>query len=115
MPTTKKTKSAVTFSSNSDVAIHVPDLQKAEAFYGGALGFTVTSRGDDHLAFDTGRFTLWVNKDPHARSFVPSFDVSNHAAAKQVLEASGCKVLTAGKVTYYQDPFGFLFDIIQAR
>jgi catechol 2,3-dioxygenase-like lactoylglutathione lyase family enzyme len=115
MPNSKKTGSAVQFRSNSDIAIHVPNLQKAEAFYGETLGFPVTSRADGQLAFDTGSFTLWVNKDSQPRSFIPSFNVSDYPAAVALLEAAGSNAVETQGVTYFLDPFGFAFDIVQKR
>jgi catechol 2,3-dioxygenase-like lactoylglutathione lyase family enzyme len=79
----------VTFRSNKDVAIHVPDLGRAEEFYSKVLGFKIVSRGPNQIEFDTGAFHLWVNRDNSARSFIPSFDVSDYAEAKRHLKAAG--------------------------
>ncbi len=106
--------STMTFRSNNDVAIHVPDLGKAEAFYGGVLGFTLASKTDTMLEFDTGTFRLWVNEDTETRSFVPSLDVADIEAAKRRLEAAGCTILRSGSTDlYFEDPFGFIVDVIQ--
>jgi catechol 2,3-dioxygenase-like lactoylglutathione lyase family enzyme len=107
----QRAKSEVTFRSNTDVAIHVPDLKKAESFYAGVLGFHLISRTDAQLHFDTGSFHLWVNKDNLPLPFVPSFDVPDYELAERHLLAAGSKKAD-GHGTYFEDPFGFRFDII---
>ncbi len=109
----QKSKQSISFRSNQDVAVHVTDLAKAEEFYGDVLGFKLVTRGEDHLAFDTGTFRLWVNKDRKPQSYVPSFSVPNFADARRHLEAHGCRPATAKSTTYFMDPFGFVFDIIE--
>jgi catechol 2,3-dioxygenase-like lactoylglutathione lyase family enzyme len=108
---------AVTFRSNCKVAIHVPDLAQAETFYTGVLGCRLVARSPDQLELDTGALRLYVNRDAATlRSHIPSFDVPDYAAARRHLEAAGCKTVPAGTHTdlvYFQDPFGFVFDIIE--
>lgn len=107
------------FASNTELAIQVPDLDVAEEFYAGVLGFRVVRRGADMLEFDTGALRLYVNRDPLvSRSFVPSFNVPDIDAARRHLAAAGCTAVQAGSHgtgVYYQDPFGFVFDIIERR
>jgi hypothetical protein len=50
-----------------------------------------------------------VNKDSKNRSFIPSFSVSDYKEARRVLEGAACKTVA----TYFKDPFGFVFDIIE--
>ncbi len=109
----------VEFTSNRDVAIEVPDLAPAEAFYAGTLGFHVVSRGDDFLEIDTGAFTLRVNctRGPQ-RSFIPSLDVRDAATARAALEAAGCRIVresAEGRGFYFEDPFGFVVDVVEKR
>jgi catechol 2,3-dioxygenase-like lactoylglutathione lyase family enzyme len=107
----------VAFRSNCEIAIHVPDLARAEAFYAGVLGFRLLARSADQLEFDTGALRLYVNRDPEAlRSYIPSLDVPDYAAARRHLEAAGCKLVSAGMhsgAVYFLDPFGLVFDIIE--
>jgi catechol 2,3-dioxygenase-like lactoylglutathione lyase family enzyme len=108
----------VQFRSNCEVAIHVPDLDRAEAFYGGILGFDLVSKTPNQLEFDTGRLKLFVNRDPESLiSFIPSLDVVDYETARQYLEAAGCTVLPATQhgAVYFRDPFGLVFDIIERR
>jgi catechol 2,3-dioxygenase-like lactoylglutathione lyase family enzyme len=107
----------VVFRSNCEIAIHVPDLARAEVFYAGVLGFRLVARSADQLEFDTGALRLYVNRDPDIlRSYIPSLDVPNYAAARRHLEAAGCKTVPAGAhsgAVYFVDPFGLVFDIIE--
>jgi len=105
----------VAFKSNTDVAIHVPNLDQARAFYEGVMGFRLVARTADYLELDSGALRLYVNRDTeHVRSFVPSFDVPDLAAAKKHLAAAGCDTvqLDSGGV-YFADPFGLTFDIVE--
>jgi catechol 2,3-dioxygenase-like lactoylglutathione lyase family enzyme len=108
-----------TFRSNTELAIQVPDLDQAEDFYTGVLGFPVIARKPDMLEFDTGALRLYVIRDPSvARSYVPSFNVPDLDTAQRHLTAAGCTPVQAGShgtTVYYQDPFGFVFDIIERR
>jgi catechol 2,3-dioxygenase-like lactoylglutathione lyase family enzyme len=102
--------------SNREIAIHVPDLARAEAFYGTVLGFRLVRRSLDQLEFDTGELRLYINRDStNLISFIPSFDVEDYHDARRFLEAAGCKLRFAGEqsVPYFEDPFGFIFDIIE--
>jgi len=102
--------------SNREIAIHVSDLERAEAFYGRLLGFRLVRRTLDQLEFDTGELRLYVNRDASNQiSYIPSFDVEDYHEARQFLEAAGCRMRFAGDqaVPYFEDPFGFVFDIIE--
>ncbi len=107
---------SVKLRSNKEVAIHVSDLDQAEAFYGKLLGFRLVRRNPDQLEFDTGELRLYVNRDNSSPiSYIPSFDVDDYREARGFLEASGCKLRFAGEqeLPYFEDPFGFVFDIIE--
>jgi catechol 2,3-dioxygenase-like lactoylglutathione lyase family enzyme len=111
----KATADQSRFRSNSQIAIHVPDLARAEAFYGQTLGFRLVRRTLDQLEFDTGDLRLFVNRDASSLiPYIPSFDVENYPESRRFLEAAGCTLKFAGdQATYFQDPFGFVFDIIE--
>jgi uncharacterized protein YndB with AHSA1/START domain/catechol 2,3-dioxygenase-like lactoylglutathione lyase family enzyme len=110
---------SVAFRSNRDVAIEVDDLDRAESFYAGTLGFGVRARGEQHLEIDAGAFTLWVNRtDGPRRSFIPSLDVRDIAQARAMLQGAGCRVLgdsTEGPGFHFEDPFGFVIDVVERR
>lgn len=106
----------ITFKTNSDAAIHVTDLNKAEKFYGGALGFKLLNKEEKQLSYDTGTFTLWINLDDKVKSFIPSIDVGDIIEAKARLVNAGCKIVKEWegyKSFYAEDPFGILFDVIE--
>lgn len=111
--------SGVAFRSNCEVAIHVPDLARAETFYRDVLGFTLVNQSADQLEFDTGVFRLYVNRDAQAVfSYIPSLDVPDYKAARAHLEAAGCatvRVNADSDLVYFKDPFGLVFDIIERR
>ena len=110
------TPAPVRFRANSEIAIHVPDLATAEAFYATVLGFRVVSRTTDQLTIDAGALRLYVNRDPGAViSYIPSLDVPDRAAADRHLRDAGVATVGAGThatTTYYTDPFGLVFDIV---
>ena len=106
------------FRANADIAIHVDDLGAARAFYVGVLGLPLVEQSATHLAVDAGAFRLWINYDPaERRSFVPSFDVPDATAAREVLLRAGCQIAHEGHAGgfYARDPFGFVFDVIERR
>jgi catechol 2,3-dioxygenase-like lactoylglutathione lyase family enzyme len=107
------------FRANNEVAIHVADLAKAAHFYGDVLGFKLLGRTERQLEFDTGALRLYVNLDSRPiGSFVPSFNVGDREAAREYLEALGCKpvqVPSQPGLYYMRDPFGLLFDLVERK
>ncbi len=104
----------VTFRSNLDIAIHVPDLAQAEAFYGDVMGFRLVTRTQDHLEYDTGALRLYINRGDPSTSFVPSLDVTDLEAARLHLVNSGCELIPQPNGgLYVRDPLGFVFDIVE--
>ncbi len=102
------------FRSNNCIAIHLPNLAKAERFYGGVLGFKLKSKSTTCLEYDTGRFLLYINKAAKIHPPIPSFNVRNSRAAKAHLQAHGCKILgERGDSLYFRDPFGLTYDLIE--
>jgi hypothetical protein len=51
-------ESRLAFRSNCEIAIHVPDLARAEDFYASVLGFRLVAKSTDQLEFDTGALRL---------------------------------------------------------
>src|SRR5438093_5003562 len=98
----------VAFRSNCEVAIHVPDLAAAEAFYVGVLGFRLVSKNEDLMEIDSGALRLFVNRDAHnLRTYIPSLDVEKYGEAKRFLEEAGCTTVPAftdSDAVYFQDP-----------
>lgn len=103
------------FRSNNCVAVHLPSLKKAEAFYSGVLGFRLLHKTTAQLEYDTGRFLLYINKGAKTRPPIPSFTVTNAKAAKAHLAAHGCRIINdRGGSLYFKDPFGLVYDVIEA-
>jgi catechol 2,3-dioxygenase-like lactoylglutathione lyase family enzyme len=106
------------FRASNEIAVHVADLARAAHFYGDVLGFRLLGRTERQLEYDTGALRLYVNLDSRPLgSFIPSFDVSDREAAREYLEAAGCKpVHIASQSLYYlRDPFGMLFDLAERK
>ena len=105
------------FTSNGDFAIHVTDLDQARTFYQKTLGFTLVADSNEKLVFQTGKFTLYVNKDDKEMAFIPALEVSDYEAAKQFLRTSGCEIIREwpnSKALYFRDPLGQVIDVIEA-
>lgn len=115
LPTSGSEAGKAFFRSNRDVAIHVHDLAPALRFYGVVMGFPRIGRSERHLVFDTGTFRLYVNRSDQLCSYVPSFDVPDREEARRRLAAAGCGRPAVGPSSYFEDPFGFVFDIIERR
>ena len=106
----------MSFRSSTNIAIHLPDLQKAREFYEGTLGFGVIEETEYHLVLETGQLTLFVVRDTRTMAFIPSLDVPNLDAAVQRLSEHGVKVIrerSPTKSAYIQDPFGLVWDLIE--
>ena len=104
---------SVEFKGNGEFAIHVPDLDKALQFYQGVLGLKLESRSDDMLAFNAGKFMLYVNRDERIQPYIPSFDVADVEQARTQLLAAGSKITRDGPGGFYfTDPFGLTLDVI---
>ncbi|HXX64978.1 MAG TPA: VOC family protein [Bacteroidota bacterium] len=107
----------VPFRSDGDIAIHVPDLAKAEDFYANVLGFPLVDRTPELLHFDTGALQLYIRQDAQTLlPFIPALEVPDYARAREHLERSGCRIIhewEGGKALYFQDPFGLVIDIVE--
>jgi len=102
------------FQSNKCLAIHLPDLDKAEHFYSDALGLKLVSKTKKYLEYDTGAFLLYVNKGPKKMPPIPSFSVASARQARKLLQESGCKIIDDRKGSFYfKDPFGIVYDVIE--
>ena len=101
------------FRSNNCVAIHVPDLKKAEAFYSGVMHFRLASKSPNQLDYDTGKFSLSVHKSAKVRPPIPSFTVINLDAAKEHLSQNGCEIIEerVGGI-YFKDPLGMVYHVV---
>lgn len=101
------------FRGNTDLAIHVPDLDLAEAFYVDGLGLELVERGEEHLEIDAGAIRLWINGGDGPAGFIPSFDVADRGAALARLRGIGAGRMRVGDTVYARDPWGNPLDVIQ--
>ena len=83
------------FKSNNCVAIHLTNITAAENFYTNVMKFTLLTRSEEYLEYDTGHFLLYVNRDLNTQPPIPSFTVKDIVAAKQSLMENGCIILRA--------------------
>ena len=105
------------FRSNRDVAIEVPDLARARAFYVDGLGFALCSESATHVEVDTGTLRLWIKAGPAARAFMPSLDVESVARARSIVLTAGGQIVdgTASDDGFvFTDPFGLAIDVVRA-
>lgn len=101
--------------SSRDVIIQTDSWTKALEFYEATMGFPVSHRGPDLVGFDTGAFTLYVEKG-NRRGPVFDFLVSDAQATKSRLVAAGCTIVEEDPTIprcYIRDPFGLVFNIEQ--
>lgn len=102
------------FRSNNCVAIFLPDLKKAEAFYSGVMNLRLASKSATQLDYDTGKFSLSIHQSAEPRPPIPSFTVINIAAARTHLEQNGCEILEApNHGLYFKDPLGVLYHVVE--
>jgi predicted enzyme related to lactoylglutathione lyase len=105
----------MSFKSSTNIAIHLPDLQKAREFYESVLEFEVVEETEDHLVLETGSLTLYVVRDTHTMAVIPSLDVPNLDEAIRHVTENGAKVIRdwgSGKSAYFEDPFGLVWDLL---
>jgi uncharacterized protein YndB with AHSA1/START domain len=104
------------FRSNRDVAIEVPDLARARAFYIDGLGFELCSESATHVEVNTGLVHLWIKGTEKARSFMPSLDVEHVARARSIVLTAGGRILEGAgndEGFVFTDPFGNAIDVVR--
>jgi catechol 2,3-dioxygenase-like lactoylglutathione lyase family enzyme len=115
----RETKMSVSFRTDGNVAIYVPDLVRAEGFYVGVLGFRLLKRSPEQLELDTGTLRLYVNLEKvNPRPFIPALEVRDSLAAKEHLRGAGCRIVQEGpdgKAFTFEDPFGLVLEVVQKR
>ena len=102
------------YTTDTNLAIHVPDLAKAKQFYNDVLGFYLLEETEDRLVFDTGSLTLFVARDVIIMPFIPALGVKDLDVARQHLETHNGKVVrdfTPTRSFYFEDPFGIVWDV----
>lgn len=113
----QRASGASEFRSNRDVAIEVPDLTRARAFYVDGLGFTVCSESATHVEVDAGTLRLWIKGAGSTRSFMPSLDVANVARARSIVLTAGGRIVEGSGNDdgfVFEDPFGLAIDVVRS-
>lgn len=99
--------------SSRDIIIRTESWADAVRFYEQLLGFTVSSRAQGMVGFETGSFRLYVEKGP---SHGPVFEylVPDVERARDLLVRAGCTVIEEDPSVprcYVRDPYGVTFNI----
>jgi predicted enzyme related to lactoylglutathione lyase len=109
----------VTFIANNELALHVADPAAAEKFYTEVLGCVAFNRTPNCISLTNGALKLYLLRDPASthEPVIPSFSVTNRAAALARLQAAGCALVPVGPhapgESYIKDPHGIVFDVVE--
>ena len=98
--------------STRDVIIRSDDYAAAKQFYQDLLGFELTQE-TPMLGFDTGSFTLYVERGAKSEP-VFEYAVDDVQQAKARLMAAGCELVEENAAIprcYLRDPFGLVFNL----
>jgi catechol 2,3-dioxygenase-like lactoylglutathione lyase family enzyme len=99
--------------SSRDVIIRCDAFEQAVRFYEKILGFTVASRSEDMVGFDTGSFRLYVEKGA-AHGPVFDFLVDDVAVTRDRLLRAGCTLIEEDPALprcYLRDAYGVTFNL----
>jgi catechol 2,3-dioxygenase-like lactoylglutathione lyase family enzyme len=100
-------------NSSHDVIIRTEAFEQALRFYEKILGFTVASRSESMVGFDTGSFRLYVEKG-EAHGPVFDFLVDDVASTRDSLLRAGCTLIEEDPAVprcYLRDPYGVTFNL----
>jgi predicted enzyme related to lactoylglutathione lyase len=103
----------MTFRSTRDFIIRTEAFDEAVKFYQRALGLSMQRVNENMAGFDTGAFTMYVEKGP-AHGPVFEYLVPDVAEAKRQLLAAGCTLVEEDPALprcYLRDPYGVVFNI----
>jgi catechol 2,3-dioxygenase-like lactoylglutathione lyase family enzyme len=109
----------VSFIANNELALHVADPAAAEKFYTEVLGCVAFNRAPECISLTNGALKLYLLRDPAPThdAVIPSFRVTNRAAALARLQAAGCALVPVGPhapgESYIRDPNGIVFDVVE--
>lgn len=103
----------MTLRSTRDFIIRTEAFDEAVKFYQTALGLSMQRVNANMVGFDTGAFTMYVEKGP-AHGPVFEYLVPDVMAAKRQLLAAGCVLIEEDANVprcYIRDPYGVVFNI----
>jgi catechol 2,3-dioxygenase-like lactoylglutathione lyase family enzyme len=104
----------MSYVTDTNLAIHVPDLEKARQFYVDVLGFKLLDESEDRLVFATGSLTLFVARDEIILPFIPALGVDDLDQARRHLQANKVRIVREFapiRSFYFEDPFGIVWDV----
>ena len=110
----RKKANKMQYETDTNIAIHVPDLAKAREFYTGILGFKLLEETEDRLVMATGSLTLFVARDEVTMPFIPALGVKDLDEARRHLQTHNAKIVRDFAPTrsfYFEDPFGIVWDV----
>jgi predicted enzyme related to lactoylglutathione lyase len=99
--------------SSRDIIIRTGSWADAVHFYEQVLGFTVASRAEGMVGFETGSFCLYVEKGP-SHGPVLEYLVPDVGTTRDLLVRAGCTVVEEDPSLprcYVRDPYGVTFNI----
>jgi catechol 2,3-dioxygenase-like lactoylglutathione lyase family enzyme len=102
------------YQTDTNLAIHVPDLAKAKEFYIGVLGFKLLEETENRLVLGTGSLTLFVAREEVIMPFIPALGVNNLDEARRHLKEHNAEIVRDFAPTrsfYFEDPFGIVWDV----
>jgi len=79
----------------------------------------VFNRAPDCISLTNGALKLYLLRDPAPThdAVIPSFSVTNRAAAVARLQSAGCTLVPIGPHApgefYVKDPHGIIFDVVE--
>jgi predicted enzyme related to lactoylglutathione lyase len=104
----------MSYVTDTNLAIHVPDLAAARQFYVDVLGFELVEETEERLVLKTGSLTLFVARDEVIMPFIPALGVSDLDEARSHLISNNAKIVREFapiRSFYFEDPFGIVWDV----
>jgi predicted enzyme related to lactoylglutathione lyase len=102
--------------STRDVIVRASDIAAAKRFYHEVMGFPITTEQPALLGFDTGSFTLYVERGTEDATPVFDFEHDGMQENKARLVAAGCEIVEVNPAIprcYLRDPFGLVFNLAE--
>jgi predicted enzyme related to lactoylglutathione lyase len=103
------------FRMSPNIAVRTQkQFSEAVDFYSRLLGFQNRSDDPELADLDANPINLFILEDDELRGPVMELFVDDLEEAREILVASGCKVLRwrgKGQDCYIQDPFGVIFNV----
>ena len=107
------------FKMSPNVAVRTQkQFSEAVEFYSTVLGFKNRSTDPELADFDANPINLFVLEDDEFRGPVMELFVNNLEAAREYLEANGCRILRwrgKGQDCYIEDPFGVRYNVWEKK